>query len=57
MRNITDFTRQFKKSYIEDDIVDRFEEIFMPKSNVAVLEIVNVIWILRSLYRRKKDGP
>ena len=55
MRNITDFTRQFKNSYIEDDIVDRFEEIFTPKSNVVVLEVVNVIWILRSLFRRKKE--
>ena len=54
VRNLTDFTSQFKKKYEESDIVDKFEEIFLPRSNVSVYEPINVIFILRSLYSKKK---
>ena len=51
IRNITDFSSELKNNYKESDVVDRFEEIFLPKSSVSVLSVINIIWILRSLYR------
>ena len=53
VRNITDFSAQLQNSYEEDNVVDKFEEIFVPRSNLTVYMVVNCIWILRSIYREK----
>ena len=53
VRNITDLTTQFKNNYSESDVVDKFEETFLPKSNVSVLSVINIIWIFRSLFKWK----
>ena len=54
VRNLTDFSTQFRNNYTESDVVDKFEEIFLPKSNVSVFQVINIIWIFRSLYRIKE---
>ena len=53
VRNITDFSSQLVNNYKEEDVVDKFEEVFVPRSNLTVFEVINTIWILRSLYRLK----
>ena len=54
VRNVTDLTRELKNDYKESDVVDKFEEIFLPKSGTTVLQVINIVWILRSLFRWKK---
>ena len=52
MRNATDFN-QLKNEYTEADVVKQFDDIFLPRSNLTVLEIINLVWIFRSLIKKK----
>ena len=54
IKNATDLSKKFILNYTEGDLVKKFEDIFLPRSNLTVYEIVNYIWIFRSLIRRTK---
>ena len=53
IRNITDFTGQLRNEYEESDVVDIFEDIFSTKSGLTVYEVINIVWIMRSLIKFK----
>ena len=55
VKSPTDLTKKFILNYTEGDIVRKFEDIFLPRSNLNVKEIVNYVWIFRSLIRPTKD--
>ena len=42
------------KDFTEEEIADVFEKIFLDESNISVHSVVNIIFILRGLYERKK---
>ena len=41
------------RDFTEGDVADIFEKIFLDESNVTVHQVVNLIWIIRALYKTK----
>lgn len=41
------------RDYTEGDIADIFEKIFLDESSVSVQQVINIIYILRGLYKTK----
>ena len=49
-RNVTDLYN-LTNNYTDEEIVRQFEKIFLPRSNLSVYQIVNIIYIMRSLLK------
>ena len=50
-RNVTDFVTKLQSEYNEEEVTKTFERIFLPKSNLIVHSIANIIYIFRSLIK------
>ena len=43
-------------NYPESEVVRQFENIFLPRSNLSVEEVINIIVIFRTLVKTRKNG-
>ena len=53
VKNLVEFTTNLKNEYQESEVAEVFEGVFLDRSNLIVFEVINIIWILRSLIRWK----